>query len=881
MKLLIATISLVVLGFQTAMAVEKVAADVLFARIVLPLFKAKCLSCHGEDPKKKKKGDFDMRSRAGLLKGGESEEPSIVPGKPLQSPLYLAVTREHEDDWGSMPPKENDKLSTVQVAYIKDWIVGGAPWPDVKQIAEMLNQQDPWALEDGLRVKTSGGLSEDWTNRKYDPKNLWAYQPVKRPTAPMDSTNAIDAFINVGLPNGLKPAPEADRLTLIRRATFDLTGLPPTPEEIEFFVNDIKPDAYKCLIERLLETHHYGEQWGRHWLDVVRYADSGGFANDFERPNAWRYRDYVIRSFNEDKSYDQFIREQVAGDEIDPNSTENKIAVGFLRMGPWEQTGMSVAAVTRQFFLDDVTDSVGQVFLGHALQCARCHDHKFDPIPTRDYYSIQAVFANTQFAEVNAAFQPGENRDGFEVHKKYHQLRNDENKRMLGGLPKERVTPNDFGRERLGRKWSALFSWGLDRYRPIAFTVYNGKTRFQKKVATRQQKLASDLGAKTPPEKTAILTGGDLFSPADPVEPGALSVVGLKTDIPREMNGRRTALVKWITHKDNTLTARVMVNRVWQYHFGRGLVGSPNNFGATGKKPTHPELLDWLASEFMAIGWSVKQLHRLIMTSETYRRDSTHPDVDQLAELDSEGNSYAVFQPRRLAAEELRDAMLAVTGELNRKPGGIPARPDMNMEAALQPRMIMGTFAPSYLPDIKPDQRNRRSVYALKLRGQRDPFMTTFNQPGPDKSCELRDSSNVTPQVFTLFNSEESADRALAFAARVLKETKGDGEAVSRAFRLAFGRVPNKAEAGDALQLWKETTEEQAKRSPKPRTYPTEVVRSANEENTGQTFTFVEKLFEYQDYQPDLQPHQVDARTRGFADLCLSLLNANEFLYVY
>ena len=863
------------------MAAEKVAADVLFARKVLPLFKAKCLACHGEDPKKKLKGDFDMRNRAGLLKGGESEGPSIVPGKPLQSPLYLAVTREHEDDWESMPPKENDKLSTVQVAYIKDWIAGGAPWPDVKRIAELLKQKDPWAVEGGLLVKTSGGLSEDWTNRKYDPKNLWAYQSVKRPTMPMDSANPIDAFINVRMPNGLKPAPEADLLTLIRRATFDLTGLPPTPEEIESFVNDIEPDAYKRLIERLLASPHYGEQWGRHWLDVVRYADSGGFANDFERPNAWRYRDYVIRAFNSDKPYDQFVREQIAGDELDAKNVENLIAVGFLRMGPWEQTGMSVAAVTRQFFLDDVTDSVGQVFLGHALQCARCHDHKFDPLPTRDYYSMQAVFANTQFAEVNAAFQPSENKDGFGTHKKYHQLRNDENKRMLGGLPKERVTPNDFGRERLGRKWSKLFSWGYDRYRPIAFTVYNGKTRFQKNVASRQQKPASNLGTKTVPEKTAILTGGDLFSPADPVQPGALSVVGLKADITEEVNGRRTALAKWITHKDNPLTARVMVNRVWQYHFGRGLAGNPNNFGATGKKPTHPELLDWLASEFIAKGWSVKQLHQLIMTSETYRRASMHPDVDRLAKLDSGGNSYAVFRPRRLTAEELRDAMLAVTGELNRKPGGIPARPDMNLEAALQPRMIMGTFAPSYVPDTKPAQRNRRSVYALKLRGQRDPFMTTFNQPGPDKSCELRDSSNVTPQVFTLFNSEESADRALAFAARVLKETKGDGEAVRRAFRLAFGRVPNKAEANDALQLWKETTEEQAKRNPKPRTYPTEVIRSANEENTGQTFTFVEKLFEYQDYQPDLQPHQVDARTRGFADLCLALLNANEFLYVY
>jgi len=878
---LIATISLAAFGFQTVMASEKVEADLLFARKVLPLFKAKCLACHGEDPKKKLKGDFDMRSRASLLKGGGSEDPSIVPSKPLQSPLYLAVTRKHEDDWEPMPPKENDKLSAEQVAYIKDWIAGGAPWPDAKRITALLKQEDPWVVEGGVQVQTSGGLSEDWTNRKYDPKDLWAYQPVKSPTTSIDFTNPIDVFINVRIPNGLKSAPEADRLTLIRRATFDLTGLPPTPEEVESFEKDIKPDAYKRLIERLLKSQHYGEQLGRHWLDVVRYADSGGFANDFERPNAWRYRDYVIRAFNSDKPYDQFIREQIAGDELDAKNVENLIAVGFLRMGPWEQTGMAVAAVTRQFFLDDVTDSVGQVFLGHALQCARCHDHKFDPLPTRDYYSIQAVFANTQFAEVNAAFQSGENTDGFETHKKYHELRNDENKRMLGGLPKERVTPNDFGRERLGRKWSTLFRWGLDRYRPIAFTVYNGKTRFQKNVASRQQKPASDLSTKTTPEKTAILTGGDLFSPADPVEPGALSVVGLKADIPKEVNGRRTALAKWITHKDNPLTARVMVNRIWQYHFGRGLVGNPNNFGATGKKPTHPELLDWLASEFMAKGWSVKQLHRLIMSSETYRRASTHPDVDQLGKLDSEGNSYAVFRPRRLAAEELRDAMLSVTGELNRKPGGIPARPDMNLEAALQPRMIMGTFAPSYVPDTKPDQRNRRSVYALKLRGQRDPFMTTFNQPGPDKSCELRDSSNVTPQVFTLFNSEESADRALAFAARVLKETKGDGEAVSRAFRLAFGRVPNKAEAGDALQLWKETTKEQAKRNPKPRTYPTEVVRSANEENTGQTFTFVEKLFEYQDYQADLQPHQVDARTRGFTDLCLALLNANEFLYVY
>ena len=497
---LITTISLAALGFQTAMAAEKVAADVLFARKVLPLFKAKCIVCHGEDPKKKLKGDFDMRTRAGLLKGGESEEPSIVAGKPLQSPLYLAVTREHEDDWEPMPPKENDKLSAEEVAHIKDWIAGGAPWPDAKRIAALLKQKDPWAGERGVQVQTSGGLSEEWTNREYAPENLWAYQPVKRPNLPTKTANPIDAFIGEQLPKGLKPAPLANRLTLIRRVTFDLTGLPPTPKEIDNFIKDQKPGAYGRLLERLLASTHYGEQMGRHWLDVVRYADSGGFANDFERPNAWRYRDYVIRAFNSDTPYDQFVREQIAGDELDAKNVENLIAVGFLRMGPWEQTGMAVARVTRQFFLDDVTDSVGQVFLGHALQCARCHDHKFDPLPTRDYYSMQAVFANTQFAEVNAAFQPSENTGGFGTHKKYHQLRNDENKRMLGGLPKKRVSPNDFGRERLGSKWSKLFSWGYDRYRPIAFTVYNGKTRFPKNVASRQQKPAINPRTKMVPE---------------------------------------------------------------------------------------------------------------------------------------------------------------------------------------------------------------------------------------------------------------------------------------------------------------------------------------------------------------------------------------------
>jgi hypothetical protein len=324
-----------------------------------------------------------------------------------------------------------------------------------------------------------------------------------------------------------------------------------------------------------------------------------------------------------------------------------------------------------------------------------------------------------------------------------------------------------------------------------------------------------------------------------------------------------------------------MANRLWHYHFGRGIAGNPNNFGAKGKKPTHPELLDWLAADFMSNGWSIKHLHRTIMNSAAYRRSSSHPKRDKVIAADPDGSSYAVFHPRRLAAEELRDSMLAVSGELNRAVGGIPVRPDMNLEAALQPRMIMGTFAPSYVPNPKPDERNRRTVYALKLRGQRDPFLETFNQPGTDKSCELRDSSTVTPQALTMFNSDETADRALAFANAVMNSTDSDDTAVDRIYQLAFSRPPTDQEQKESIAHWRRMTEIQENISHEPREYPTEVVRRAVDENTGEPFEFQEQLFVYKDYVPDLQPHEVDARTRGLADVCLAILNSSEFVYVY
>ena len=324
-----------------------------------------------------------------------------------------------------------------------------------------------------------------------------------------------------------------------------------------------------------------------------------------------------------------------------------------------------------------------------------------------------------------------------------------------------------------------------------------------------------------------------------------------------------------------------MVNRLWQWHFGKALAGNPNNFGATGKKPTHPELLDWLAATFVEEGWSVKTMHRIMMTSKAYRRSTQHPDEVLLADRDPNRELYAVFSPRRLDAEELRDGMLAISGELNRNLGGIPVRPEMNLEAALQPRMVMGTFAEAWQPSILPQQRHRRSLYALRLRGQRDPFMEVFNVPASDLSCEAREASTVTPQVFAMFNSEASFSRALALANRVTKETDSRKSAINRLFRLAYGRLASPAELDTCLEHWSTMTDRHKQLTFASPGYPTEVVREAVEENTGVKFQFVEPLEFYADFVPDLRPADASAELRGLAEVCLVILNSNEFVYVY
>jgi len=926
-------------------------AESLFVKRVLPMMQDKCLSCHGRD-EAKIKGGLDLRTLEETLFGGDSLKPALVPGKPEESPLYLAVLREHAD-WEPMPPKENDALATDQRDYLRDWIKAGAPWPDSARATEILAKKDQWSVEDGVEVPTSGGLDGDWTHRRYQPEKLWSYQPLQKPAVPpvaSSTVNAIDAFLHAKLAAAnLAAAPRADRRTLLRRVTFDLTGLPPTPEEMSAFVADPAPDrsAFAAVVDRLLASPHYGERMAQHWLDVVRYADTSGFANDFARGNAWRYRDYVVRSFNADKPYDQFILEQIAGDELFPDNAEALVATGFLRMGPWELTGMEVARVARQRFLDDVTDSVGQTFLAHPLQCARCHDHKFDPVPTKDYYSIQAVFATTQMAERLAPFLPTENTAGFE-EKKYLQQRADHYRRELArldaklmagarawyvekqidpaqfektvtesaggknargrdtgyaeirgalqkrGVPEEQIpprhvgfAPEDYGHERVARKGLERIRWELDRYEPIAFAAYSGRTPEMKAVLNPLRMPAQPM-SQGELEQTHILTGGDPFANGAPVTPGVLSAATLVGEmdarlaaVPSEIEGRRAALARWIASPKNPLTARTYVNRVWLWSFGQAIAGNPNNFGGNGKKPTHPELLDWLAATFLENGWSTKDLQRLILASDAYARASVHPEPKLVAERDPEGTRYAVFKPRRLTAEELRDSFLAVSGELNRTVGGIPARPEMNREAALQPRQVMGTFAEAWQPSPKPEQRHRRTLYALKIRGQLDPFMEVFNAPSPDLSCEARDASTVTPQVFSLFNSQSSLQRAVAWAARLMRETSSREATVTRAFELAFNRAPSGEESRSALAHWEAMTNRHRSVAVAKPAVPREVVREAVEENTGEKFTFVEPLEIAADFVPDLQLADVPVETRGLAELCLVLLNANEFTYVY
>ncbi len=600
----------------------------------------------------------------------------------------------------------------------------------------------------------------------------WSFQPRAHPAVPAAvSANPIDAFILARLhKEGLKPAPPASRRTLIRRAYFDVTGLPPSPEEIDRFVRDRSPDAWPRLIDRLLDSPEYAERWAQHWLDVVRFAESDGFEYDTHRSDAWRYRDYVIRSFREDKPYDQFLVEQLAGDELDPKNEQMTIAAGFHRLGPLRKNaGNQDAAYNRNEVLVEMTNAIGSGMLGITLGCARCHDHKFDPIRQRDYYRIQAFFAATQHKDIPLS-TPEQQAEW-----------------------KKKSTPIEAELKRLRAK---LTPPGPD------------VGEIEKQIAQKEAEMPPPLPVlqtvEDDPSKYTpvhILARGDSANPGDAVGMRTLGVLlpDAAPELPRETPAPRLALAKWIAEPQNPLTARVMVNRIWQNHFRTGIVATPNDFGRMGSRPTHPELLDWLANQFVEGGFRMKPIHRLILLSATYQQDYLAATPPLAAEKDPENKLLWRFPRRRLSAEELRDAMLTASGQLNPQKGGPSVI--VPIEAGLV-KLIYNPAQWAVNPD--PNQYNRRSIYLFQKRNLRLPFMEGFDSPDLLLSCPRREQSTHAPQALELLNGEFSNTMARALADRVAREGPGLDRQIGRIFQLALGRDPDAAERKAARQYLKD-----------------------------------------------------------------------------
>jgi cytochrome c553 len=879
-----------------------------FQRDIAPIFAKRCANCHGE---KAQKGGLRLDQSA-LGDSGAS----VTPGKPAESGLLQRITS--DDPSERMPPK-GELLTAAEVGAIRAWIAQGAPWPQA----------------------TAGAESH------------WSFQAIKRPAVPAKTANPIDAFIQAKLAAaGLKPNPEADRRTLIRRLKFDLLGLPPTPEEVDAFAADQSPDAYEKLVERYLASPQFGERWARHWLDVVRFAESHGFEMNHERPNAWPYRDYVIRSFNEDKPYDQFIREQIAGDQLGADE-----ATGFLVGGPMDQVKSPDPGLTAQQRADELHDIVGttgSAFLGLTVGCARCHNHKFDPVSQVDYYRLKAVFAGVRHGErpwkqddrakerdaltaelmkldanlaalepladpkaksprrlpVNSRlngerFHPvkalairfiisGTNQaepcidelefflDGRRldttgvklrssgdypnaaIHKLEHLTDgkvgnsrswiSNEAGRGWAEVEFPRVVEIDrivWARDREGKfadrtptryridAWTPAYEWqtvassddrmpfgspaaappGLDRAEREAWAALTAKqAEVREKLAKIVQAGFVYAGNFGSPEPTFRMHRGDPLQPREPVGPGSLTSLGSKLDLPANAADpdRRLAFAKWVTDPANPLTARVIVNRLWQHHFGTGLVETPSDFGKNGAKPTHPELLDWLANELIhpASGrpWSLKHIHRLIVMSATYRQSSSTNAAG--LEKDAQSRQLWRYPPRRLEAEAIRDSVLFVSGKLDLTMGG-PGfslfEPNANYVRVYKPKESFGAA------------EFRRMIYMHKTRMQADGTFGAFDCPDGGQIAPKRNVSTTPLQALNLLNGNFMLQQAEFFAARISKEHTEPDAQVKEAFRLTFQRSPTSAERDAAVKL---------------------------------------------------------VRTHGLAALSRALLNANEFLYV-
>ncbi len=872
-----------------------------FEREIAPLLTARCLKCHSGESAK---GELDL-TRQDRLQAGGSSGSAVVPGKSSASLLFEYVREK------KMPPKQ--PLNDREVALLRRWIDGGASWsgPALKP-------------PQGGAVKTT----RDW----------WSLKPIRRPVSPVVSDPSwirtpIDAFVLAQLDKAnLRPSPEADRRSYIRRVAFDLTGLPPAPEEIDSFLRDASPNADEKLVDRLLASPAYGERWARHWLDVVRFAESHGYEMNTLRPNAWPYRDYVVRAFNEDISYPQFVAEQLAADAFGSRDGRAAAATGFLVAGPHDMVGNATLEGKLQQRSDDLFDIVsttGTTFLGLTVGCARCHDHKFDPVTQADFYSLQAVFAGVEHAErdvstpsdparrreievvraerqsldrqldalepraglpgsppVRSPVQPTRNLERFgAVEARFVRFTvnatNDGTEPCIDELelygsderegdlalsergvkatassvypnsPKHRiehVNDGQHGNDRswisheAGRGWVQIelpkserierIVWGRDRQRKFADRLprdyrievstdgrawktvagswdrrlpgrNDGSSEAVRRLLDERRRLDERLlelekpsrvyaGTFRTPDRTYILKRGDPMQKLREVQPSALSQIGPRfTLAPGATEAeRRLALAKWIAHPDNPLPARVMVNRVWHWHFGRGLVRTPSDFGTNGDRPSHPELLDWLAAEYRRNGGHLKPLHRLIVLSSTYRQSSR---IDAKAAAVDAGNRLLWrYEPRRLEAEAIRDCMLSVSGALNRRMGG----PGYHLwdysgyVISFTPKKTLGA------------EEFRRMIYQFKPRLQQDGTFGAFDCPDATTAMPRRNRSTTALQALNLLNDPFVLDQSERFAARIQREVGTEPNAqIHRAFRLAFGRTPSTKEASAALHL--------------------------------------------------------------------------------
>ncbi|MFO0813114.1 MAG: DUF1549 domain-containing protein [Gemmatales bacterium] len=865
-----------VLAFTCVSGVEGICAqDLTYEQHVRPILKAHCFLCHGEEDKPKAK--LDARMPSYLIKGGISG-PALVPGQAEKSLLWQRIVADEM-------PEGPKKLSLKEKQIIRDWINTGARTlrPEPK---------DPLALQ----------ITEE--DRQH-----WAFQPVKRPAVPMvparyQVRTHIDAFIAARLQTASLPfSPEADRRIYIRRVSYDLLGLPPTPDEVEQFVQDKSPDAYKKLVDRLLASPHYGERWGRHWLDVAGYSETEGTTGDEGvRPFAWKYRDYVIKSFNDDKPWNQFIQEQLAGDEMapqplqpnDPRTQEKLIATGFLRMAP-DGTQRENTAEERNLAVAETIKVVSTSMLGLTVGCAQCHDHRYDPIPIRDYYRFRAIFdpaldwrqwkqpqarqldvtdeqAKVKAAEIEA-----------EAKKRDKVIDDDKVKlaqeifdRELKKLPEADRPAAKAAIETAVDKRSADQQALLKKYPNVKelsfikgfFVEYDPKSH--KKFQEREAEVAKFRATKPPRDglhclmepkghqpKSQIMHRGDHAQLKAEVTPGDLSILSLHrptSDIPVKnpslpSSGRRLAWAKQITDGTHPLVARVIVNRVWLHHFGKGLVNTPGDFGVLGEKPSHPDLLDWLACDFVENDWKLKRLHEMIVLSTTYRQQSKHSPL--LDRVDPDNRLLARMSIRRLEAEEVRDALLAISGQANTDVYGpsVSVTENADGKTVLGERMIdpSGLFTGA-LKSVG-DQARRRSIYLQARRRLPYSMLETFDFPVMSPNCDARRCSTVPPQALFFLNDETIRQYAEQWAAALIARHKTDAERIKLAYAQLFSAVPGDLELKQGTNFIEQQTQWHAGHGD-------------------------EKWKENLKKQPEA------AMNRAWAIYCQVLLSTNRFLYV-